>query len=223
MDDLQLQIARKVLPQLPAELNGWSINGGGLVLAVDSISSDGRICARMPSFDARDGMHLVIPINLAEGGGYDVVCEVAERYYRNGLEVSVELTVLRVERRKPFRAEPRAALNELCLLKLTSRRPGLIEFEGKIVDVSPGGVGITTDRPLEAGDRVEIATHLGSRELRCDVVAVYTQPTAFGRYRSGCRIVATSPQASRVIRDYLEAHGQLSGAPSHRSSKRQVA
>jgi PilZ domain-containing protein len=220
VDDLQLQIARKILPELPTELNGWSIDGGGLAVAIDSISSEGRLSGRMSSFDVRDGMHLVIPINLVDGGGYDIVCEVVGRYYRSGLEASIEMTVLGVERRKPFRAEPRAALNELCLLKLKSRRPALVEFEGKIVDVSLGGVGVTTTRRLESGDRVEIATQLGSEELRCDLVVVYTEPAAFGRYRSGCRILTTTPRAAGVIGGYLEAHGPLTGAPSHRRGRR---
>ena len=220
MDHVQFQVARKVLPDLPAEMRGWSVTGGGLALTMEGLTADGLISTRMSSFDAHDGMHLVIPVNNAEGGGYDIVCEVAGRFFRTGLDVTVDLAVVRVERRKPFRSEPRAALNELCLIRLTSSSAGALEFEGKIVDISAGGVGISTDRRLDAGDRLEIASWIGEAELRCTLIAVYTQPTAFGRYRTGCRISSVTRAGERLIANHVEAHGRLTGTPSLRRQTR---
>jgi PilZ domain-containing protein len=219
MDQLQLQIARKVLPEPPVELSGWSMGGGRLQIAIDAISDEGLLSARMSSFDAQDGMHLVIPLNNEAGGGYDVICEVAGRFYRSGLEASVDLAVIRVERRKPYRSEPRATLNELCLLRLLSRRAGAVEFEGKVVDISARGVGITTDRALESGDKVEIACQIGPAAIRGVLIVLYTEPAAFGRYRSGCRIESSNRAAERVIEDYVQQNGVLDGRPAHRRAR----
>jgi hypothetical protein len=216
VDQLQLQIARKVLPAPPADLRGWSMTGGSLQITLEAVSDDRLISARMSSFDAHEGMHLVIPVNNVEGGGYDVICEVAGRFFRSGLDVTVELVVIRVERRKPFRSQPRATLNELCLLRLTSRRAGALEFEGKIVDVSTSGVGITTDRQLDPGDRLEMASQIGRDALRCTLIALYTEPSAFGRFRTGCRIDSANKACERVIEEFVRANGVLGGAPSHR-------
>jgi hypothetical protein len=216
MDQLQVEIARRVLPQLPADIAGWSMSGGSLTIAVESVSEAGLLTARMSSFDVHDGMRLVIPINNESGGGYDIVCELAQRFYRTGIDVTVELAVIRVERRKPYRSEPRAALNALCLIRLLSRRAGVIDFEGKLVDVSAGGIGITTDRPLDPGDRLEIASQVGSETLRCTLIAMYTDGAAFGRFRTGCRIESSNAAAARVIAAFVEAHGTLAGAPSQR-------
>lgn len=223
MDQLQLQIARKVLPEPPADLHGWSVAGGGLTIGFESVTTEGRISARMPTFQVRDGMHVVVPVNLPEGGGYDVVCEVSDRYYRDGLDASVELAVLRVERRKPVRSSPRAALNELCLIRRVSHGAGHAEFEGKVVDLSTGGAGISTDRPISPGDRLEIATHIGRDELRCSLIVLYTEPATFGRYRSGCRMTSTTPHDDRVIAHYLDAHAETTGTPSLRRQAPQAA
>jgi hypothetical protein len=216
MEQLQVQIARKVLPALPADLRGWSVSGGGLVITVEAVSEAGLLTAQMSSFDAHDGMHLVIPINQDPGGGYDIVCEVAGRFYRNGLNVTVDLAVVRVERRKPYRSEARAALNELCLIRLVSRRAGTPEFEGKIVDVSSGGIGITTDRELDLGDRLEIAGRLGSEALHFTLIVMYTEPVAFGRFRAGCRMESSNPATESVIRRLVDSHGTMGGTPDHR-------
>ncbi len=189
--------------------------GGSLVIAMESFSNEGLLSARMSSFDVHEGMQLVIPLNSAEGGGYDVICEVVGRFFRSGLEVTVTLSVIRVERRKPFRSEPRAALNELCLLRLTSRQAGVVEFDGKIMDVSASGVGIGTDRAIEPGDRLEVASQIGEDALRCTVIALHTERTAFGRYRTGCRIEAASAGA-QIIEHIVRAKGDLDGTPSLR-------
>jgi hypothetical protein len=218
-DQLQLQIARKVLPALPAEVSAWSLTGGSLAIEIDSISDDGLLSARMSSFDAHDEMRLVIPINNSQGGGYDIVCEVAGRFFRSGLEVAVDLSVIRVERRKPFRSEPRARLNELCLLRLTSRLGGIAEFEGKVVDVSSTGIAITTDRALELGDRVEVVSQIGTTALRCTLTALHTEPSAFGRYRTGCRIESVDRAGERIINEHVRVNGLLSGTPDHRRNR----
>ena len=191
------------------------MSGGSLAITLESFSDEGLPSARMSSFDVQEGMQLVIPINSAEGGGYDVICEVVGRFYRSGLEVTVTLSVIRVERRKPFRSEPRAALNELCLLRLTSRQAGFVEFDGKIMDVSASGVGIGTDRPIEPGDRLEVASQIGQVALRCTVIALHTERTAFGRYRTGCRIESTG-SGGRIIEELVRAKGDLDGTPSLR-------
>jgi hypothetical protein len=216
MDQLQLRVARKILPDPPVELHSWSVTGGGLTVDIESITDAGHLSARMPSLRVHEGMHLVLPINLDEGGGYDVICEVTDRFYRNRLEATVSLAVLRVERRKPYRSEPRAALNELCLIRLTSHRPGTIELEGKIVDLSSSGIGITTDRALSQGDRLEIATHIGPHELRCTLIALHSQPASFGRYRIGCKIASVSPRDLHLITEHVRTHVRLQGAPSLR-------
>jgi hypothetical protein len=216
MDQLQVQIARKVLPSPPVEVRGWSMAGGSLQIALDGVAEDGLLTARMSSFDAQDGMHLVIPVNNEAGGGYDVICEVAGRFFRSGLEVNVELAVIRVERRKPYRSEPRAPLNELCLLRLLSRKAGAVEFEGKIVDISARGVGITTDRPLDPGDKLEMACQVGAESIRGMLIALYTEPASFGRFRTGCRIESANRAAERVIEEYVRANGALEGTPAHR-------
>jgi hypothetical protein len=218
MDQLQVQIARKVLPAPPAEVRGWSMSGGSLQMQLEGITDDGLLTARMSSFDAQDGMHVVIPTNNETGGGYDVICEVTGRFFRSGLDVTVELAVIRVERRKPYRAEPRAVLNELCLLRLLARA-GSLELEGKIVDISAGGVGITTDRMIEPGDRLEIASRIGDQSLRCTLVARYTEAAPFGRFRTGCTIESANRAAERVIAEYVSANGVLDGTPAHRRSR----
>lgn len=218
-DQLQLQIARKVLPALPTEVSAWSLTGGSLAIEIDSISDDGLLSARMSSFDAHDGMRMVVPINNAQGGGYDIVCEVAGRFFRSGLEVAVDLSVVRVERRKPFRSEPRARLNELCLLRLTSRLGGITEFEGKVVDVSSTGIAITTDRALELGDRVEVVSQIGTNALRCVLIALHTEPSSFGRYRTGCRIESVDRAGERIINEHVRLNGLLSGTPDHRRKR----
>jgi hypothetical protein len=164
-------------------------------------------------------MRLVVPINNAQGGGYDIVCEVAGRFFRSGLEVAVDLSVIRVERRKPFRSEPRARLNELCLLRLTSRLGGITEFEGKVVDVSSTGIAITTDRALELGDRVEVVSQIGSNALRCVLIALHTEPSSFGRYRTGCRIESVDRAGERMISEHVRENGLLSGTPDHRRKR----
>jgi hypothetical protein len=204
------------LPAPPADLRGWSMSGGSLSIAMESVSDEGLLSTRMSSFDVHEGMRLVLPINNAEGGGYDVICEVVGRFYRNGLEVTATLSVIRVERRKPFRSEPRAALNELCLIRLTSRQAGIVEFDGKIMDVSASGVGIGTDRAIEPGDRLEVASRIGPDALRCTVIALHSERIAFGRYRTGCRIEAANGAGTRVIEQYVRAKGDLAGTASLR-------
>jgi PilZ domain len=216
VDQLQVQIARKVLPSPPAEVRAWSMSGGSLQMQLEGITEEGLLTARMSSFDAHDGMHVVIPANNANGGGYDVICEVAGRFFRSGLDVTAELAVIRVDRRKPYRAEPRAPLNELCLLRLLSRRAGSLELEGKIVDISSGGVGITTDRTIEPGDKLELASRIGDQALRCTLIARYTEPAAFGRHRTGCTIESANRAAERVISEYVASNGALGGTPAHR-------
>jgi PilZ domain len=218
VDQLQVQIARKVLPAPPAEVRGWSMSGGSLLMHFEGITEEGLLSARMSSFDAHDGMHVVIPANSENGGGYDVICEVAGRFFRSGLDVTAELSVIRVERRKPYRAEPRAALNELCLLRLLSRAASL-ELEGKIVDISAGGVGITTDREIEPGDKLELASRVGAQALRCTLVARYSEPAPFGRFRTGCTIESANRAAERVIADYVASNGVPHGTPAHRRSR----
>jgi hypothetical protein len=195
------------------------LTGGGLAIEIDSISDNGLLSARMSSLDAHDGMRLVVPINNVQGGGYDIVCEVAGRFFRSGLEVAVDLAVVRVERRKPFRSEHRARLNELCLLRLTSRLGGITEFEGKVVDVSSTGIAITADRALELGDRVEIVSRIGSAALRCVLIALYTEPTSFGRYRTGCRIESVDRAGARIINEHIRVSGLLSGTPDDRRNR----
>jgi hypothetical protein len=223
LEQLQLQIARKVLPVLPTELRGWSMSGGSLVIALESVSEKGLLIARMSSFECSDGMHLVIPINREEGGGYDIVCVVAARFFRTGLDVTAELSVIRVERRKPFRSEPRATLNELCLIRLVSRRGGMLDCEGKVVDVSGSGLGIATDRQLEPGDRLEVASQIGPDALRCTLIVLYTDRGSFGRFRSGCRIQSTNAAGERLIGRHVETHGSLGGDPSLRRRSHRVA
>jgi hypothetical protein len=167
------------------------LTGGSLAIEIDSISDDGLLSARMSSLDAHDGMRLVVPINNAQGGGYDIVCEVAGRFFRSGLEVAVDLSVIRVERRKPFRSEPRARLNELCLLRLTSR----------------------------LGDRVEVVSQIGSNALRCVLIALHTEPSSFGRYRTGCRIESVDRAGERIISEHVRENGLLSGTPDHRRKR----
>jgi PilZ domain len=142
-----------------------------------------------------------------------VICELADHFFRHGSEETVELSVLRVERRKPFRSRPRAAINELCLLRLTSRQA---ERDGKLVDVSTAGVGIITDRSFEPGERLEIASHIGPDALHCTVTALHTQPAGFGRHRTGCRIDAIDEAGRRLIDHLVRTRGQLQSDPSHR-------
>jgi PilZ domain len=218
VDQLQVQIARKVLPPPPADVRGWSMSGGSLQLHLEGITDDGLLTGRMSSFDAHDGMHVVIPTHNDAGGGYDVICEVVGRFFRSGLDVTAQLAVIRVERRKPYRAEPRAALNELCLLRLLSRA-GSLELEGKIVDISARGVGITTDRKIDLGDRLELASRIGEQALRCTLIARYTEPAPFGRFRTGCTIESANRAAAKVIAEYVQTNGVLNGTPAHRRSR----
>jgi hypothetical protein len=185
---------------------------------LEAVTDEGLLVTRMSSFDAHDGMHLVIPTNNQAGGGYDVICEVAGRFFRSGLDVTAELAVIRVERRKPYRAEPRASLNELCLLRLLSRAASL-ELEGKIVDISARGVGIRTDREIQPGDRLELASRIGEHALRCTLISRYTEPAPFGRFRTGCTIESANRAAERLIAEYVESNGALDGTPAHRRSR----
>jgi hypothetical protein len=221
VDELQLQLARNVLPRPPADLRGWGISGGSLRVTLESATERSTISARMASVDVQEHMHLVLPVNHPDGGGFDVICEVADHFFRNGTDVTVELSVLRVERRKPFRSRPRAAINELCLLRLMSRHAEPVQLEGKLVDVSAAGVGVITDRSfeLEPGDRLEMASQIGPDVLHCTLIALHTQPASFGRHRTGCRIDATDEAGRRIIDQLLRAHGRLHGDPSHRRTR----
>jgi hypothetical protein len=216
VEHLHLQIARKVLPDLPVELRGWSTSGGSLAITLEAVTPSGLISARMSNFECSDGMHLVIPINNEQGGGYDIVCSIVERFFRNGLDVTAEVSVISVERRKPFRSEPRATLNELCLIRLLSRPAGNLECEGKLVDISSSGVGITTDRELNLGDRLEMASNIGGEALRCTLIVLYAQSGVFGRFRSGCRIESINAAGKRVVARWVEEHADLRGHPSLR-------
>ncbi|MGZ4431728.1 MAG: PilZ domain-containing protein [Gaiellales bacterium] len=215
-EKLQQQIALKVLPPLPAELRGWSVESGGFSLTLEGVSPSGLLRARMSTFDAHDGMHVVLPVDDPKGGGFDVVCVIAERFFRSGVDATVELAVNRVERRKPYRSERRAKLNELCLVKLLSHLAPRAEFEAKLIDVSAQGVGLSSERPLQRGDRLELASHLEGHSLRCSVVVLYSTPMPFGRHRSGCRIVSAQSSGHEVIERYVDRHGRDQGRPQDR-------
>ena len=159
----------------------------------------------------------VIPLNNQAGGGYDVICEGAGRFFRSGLEVNVELAFVGVQRRKPFRSEPRAPLNELCLLRLLSRRAGAVDLEGKIVDISPRGAGITVDRSLEPGDKLEMVCQIGTSTIRGLLIVLYTEPATFGRFRIGCNIETANRAAELVIEQHVRRErctGWNAGPPS---------
>jgi hypothetical protein len=217
MDELRLQIARNVLPHPPAELRGWGITGGSFPVTLESVTARGTLSARMPSVDVQEHLHLVLPVNHPDGGGFDVICEIADHFYYDGADVTVDLAVLRVERRKPFRSRPRVAINELCLLRLTPRRAAPVQqFEGKLVDVSAAGVGIIANRPFGWGDRLEMASQIGLDLLQCSLIPLHTEPANFGRHRTGCRIDSIDDAGRRIIDRLLHTHSQLEGAPTHR-------
>jgi hypothetical protein len=218
-ETLQLQIALKVLPPLPAELRGWSVDSGGFSLTIEGVSPAGLLRARMSTFDAHDQMHVVLPVDDPNGGGFDVVCVIAERFFRSGVDATVELAVNRVDRRKPYRSERRATLNELCLVKLLSHLAPRADFEAKLIDVSAQGVGLSSERPLQRGDRLELASHLDGQSLRCSVVVLYSTPMPFGRHRSGCRIVSGQPDCQDVIERYVDRHGRDHGRPQDRRGR----
>jgi hypothetical protein len=203
---MQLQVALQVLPALPADVWGWTAETGGFTVAVES-AGDGLLRVRMPSKAAGMGVKIVLSIDAPDRGGYDIVCSVAGLFYGDGAHSTAELIVDRVERRKPYRTDGRAELNDLCLLAVAGGWRAHGEMEAKLIDLSPSGVAVATTKPLDAGDLLQLTCHRDGSIISARVLVIYVKPLPFGRFRAGCRIVDADDSTRESLRRLKEHHG----------------
>jgi hypothetical protein len=218
-EGIQQSVAVAVLPQLPAECIGWGASTPRL--SIDLRGADERgLVAEMDQLEVREQMHVMIPIRSADGGGYEIVCKIVERLFSDGLRCHVALKVLRVDRRKPHRAEARAPKQEMAIVAVDASkalRHGE-EFDVKLVDIAPGGLAFLVSKPFPEGDLLNVSTQVDGALLNARIRVAHCTPAAFGRWRVGCQFVHPSDHVRRRVRQIVAVAGRTDGHPTQRAA-----
>jgi hypothetical protein len=197
------EIAVGVLPRLPFEVCALREDGGTIGLTLQQ-PRDGRLYCSLSALDAREGLKLTIPVDTSERGGYSIGCEIDQVFFMGGLDSAARLAITEVTRRKPHRGKERIDTTELSDVHVLSsaRHPVGTSLLARVVDVSPGGIGFTSDSQLDRGDRVRIHTEIEGITIHGDALVVQTSPAAFGRFRAGCQFTRL-PLATQHALDHL--------------------
>jgi hypothetical protein len=182
-----LKMALALLPPLPCE-RICLVDEGGQIRVLLIEARDQNLFAELSLLDVRDGLHLTIPIETRERGGYSIGCEIVDTYFMGGLDSAATLTVTEIARRKPYRAKERVPADAVANLHIIAAhrvRPGEAMF-ARVLDVSSSGIGLSTDQELTVGDRLRVETIIESVAISAVATIVATNRLAFGRFRLGC-------------------------------------
>jgi hypothetical protein len=204
--DSTLELAKALLPDPPVTIEAFGIERSAATVTVMGFDED-HLVARMSWLDARTGMALVLPIRSETGGGYDLCCSVNTVYFQGGIDGEARLQVNSIERRKPYRTEPRAPAHDLCaplaVVQIIDAKglPHNSEVDVRMVDLSAAGIGFTSERPFHAGDLVIVTTEIDGHPCRFHAQVVNATRSLYGRNRIGCRITtATAADSQRIAR-----------------------
>ena len=183
-----LEIALGVLPSLPLEVRALRDDGGTIGLTLLE-PRDGRLYCSLSTLDAREGLKLTIPIDSSERGGYGIGCEIDQVYFMGALDSAAHLTVIEVTRRKPYRTAERIETSAMTTMHIVSsgHHPVGETLLGRVLDISPGGLGFTSEAPLDIGDRLQVNATIEGITIHAQATVVQTGRVAFGRFRAGCQ------------------------------------
>lgn len=183
-----LGIAVGVLPRLPLEVRALRDDGGTVGLTVEK-PHEGRLYCSLSALDAREGLNLTISIDTGERGGYSIGCEIDKVFFIGGLDSAARLRITEVTRRKPYRGKARIDTTDVSTLHIVSSacHPVGTRVLARVFDISPGGIGFTSETQLERGDRVRIDTDIEGITVHGEALVVRTSRAAFGRFRAGCQ------------------------------------
>lgn len=199
-----LQMACAVLPDMPADVEAYKLNGAALTLRVTGTEGD-HLQAFTQWGEALEDMELLIPVRHPERGGYDISCRVAAVYFEGGTLGRVELEIASVTRRKPYRAAARAVASALASVRVVAGRQlaARSEFDVRLVDVSAGGVAFQTERKLSRGDIISVAAKVPDATVFITARVVNVDRSAYGRLRIGCELLEATPEQRRRLAEYV--------------------
>ncbi len=192
-----MQMALGVLPELPHAVTGL-LDGGGQVTLDLQGTTDERLQARIGLGELETGSRLTIPVETADRGGYSIVCSVGETFFLGGLETLVELEVVQVARRKPYRLKPRIAVHDTAIV-MRLNRGGAGSFVVRLMDISSSGVGFTTDARLAVGDRLRVEANVRDIRVQAEGTVVQLVGISFGRVRVGCQFAGLPHDVVQAI------------------------
>jgi hypothetical protein len=150
---------------------------------------DTRLYCSLRTLDAREGLKLTLPVDTDERGGYSIGCEIDQIFFIGGLDSAARLIITEVTRRKAYRAKDRIDTTDAATLYIlgSAHHPVGECLIARVVDISPGGIGLTSESPLDRGDRVRIDTVIEGITIHTEALVVQTSSAAFGRFRAGCQ------------------------------------
>jgi hypothetical protein len=210
------EIAMGVLPSLPMQTRAIRDDGGLIGLTILEPREQQLYCS-LSMLDARDGLRLTIPVETSERGGYSIGCEIDQVYFMGGLDSAAHLTILEVARRKPYRTKERIETTAMTTLHVISsaHHPLGTRLLGRVIDISAGGVGLTSESPLEVGDRIRVDATVEGITIHTEARIVQASRATFGRWRAGCQFTAL-PLPTQHALDALSPHAASSASSPRR-------
>jgi hypothetical protein len=192
-----LQMALGVLPDLPHAVTGL-LGGGGQVTLDLQGTTDEHLQARIGIGEVAKGAQLTIPVETADRGGYSIVCAAGETFFLGGLDTLIELEVLQVARRKPYRLKPRIAVHDTAVV-VRLNRGSAESFVVRLMDISSSGIGFTTDARLAIGDRLRVEASVRDIRVLAEGTVVQLAGASFGRLRVGCQFAGLAHEVAQAI------------------------
>jgi PilZ domain len=185
---LLLELAVGVLGRLPLEVRASRDDGGTIALTILE-PRDARLHCSLSVLDAREGLKLTIPVDTGKRGGYSIGCEIDQILFMGGLDSAARLTITEVTRRRAYRTKERIDTTDVATLEILSSAHHRVGecLLARAFDISPGGIGFTSEIQVDRGDRVRVDTAIAGITIHAEALVVQTSTAPFGRFRAGCQ------------------------------------
>lgn len=168
-----------------------------------------------PRLHVAGGMRLAGRAGDDDGEPWLVTLELVSTEIRSRELAGVRLRVVTVEPHPRRRRERRSATGGRAHAEAVNCRdvPDGLRIDLALCDLSPHGVGFTTDARLAAGDRVTIHIRRMAEVIDADLRVVLVRPADHGRHRVGASIIEISPEHAGRLAAML-APQETSAAPA---------
>jgi hypothetical protein len=217
---LLLELAVGVLPRLPLEVLALRDDGGTIGITILE-PRDTRLYCSLSALDAREGLKLTIPVDTDERGGYSIGCEIDQIFFMGGLDSAARLIITEVTRRKAYRAKDRIDTTDAATLYIlgSAHHPVGECLIARVVDISPGGIGLTSESPLDRGDRVRIDTVIEGITIHTEALVVQTSTAALAASVPAASSPVCHSQPSTPSNDSPRHPKPRNAAPSCRDAR----